>query len=585
MSHHPTKIVIRLLPKNPFTTSIRQVVLLFFFIVVFSFVTFVRPITVTNETNVLSAELKNFIVPNVYIGKVEYIVDQGNVTRADGHTVSPSQRVHVLKIAYASVITRVNPLFSFEGANPENLYASSKVLEKSLKSLQKFYSPEEQSILESGFYPIELVRSIARAEEARNTLVKNPSARVLRAYIKDTRESLSAFHAYAKDVQNMYKRALPKDSKWRYNFVGGRTTRANVLLFTNQVKDDIGKLAQKFEDRIHCIQNISRTCKKLTPEFQFEENIGRNIREPKIPKNVAFNRKTLADAYTILPSFINESAEELPFLIENPYCFPEKNSAFYSLLQETYDGELLTKTLTLDDLYFYGTYETDAPYLEKAFLEGFDYLYQPPTNTYVCPLDVWDSARMLTMRMIRTKLLMNPIFANNSSHTWEELKNKEISITNTSVVHSIEIDTYMRALRELLKPGSGDYSLAKEIGEEKIYAIESLLNIYNAQSASVSELLVVLVSENTFVLRSFQKDVPIKIDELAISRSSPLLGLFTFNGSLYSELPRFIVRNTTDFASFKFTTYREDVELRAQVSVKNLPGLIKKTLTRERALK
>jgi len=180
---------------------------------------------------------------------------------------------------------------------------------------------------------------------------------------------------------------------------------------------------------------------------------------------------------------------------------------------------------------------------------------------------------------------MNPIFANNSSHTWEELKNKEISITNTSVVHSIEIDTYMRALRELLKPGSGDYSLAKEIGEEKIYAIESLLNIYNAQSASVSELLVVLVSENTFVLRSFQKDVPIKIDELAISRSSPLLGLFTFNGSLYSELPRFIVRNTTDFASFKFTTYREDVELRAQVSVKNLPELIKKTLTRERALK
>ncbi len=325
---------------------VRHISLVIFFIIIFGFIFFVRPVTTANEIKIFSSSLENFIVPNIYLDTVEYSVDQGNVARIDGNALSPSQRVRVLKVAYGSVITRTAPLFSFAGADPKNLRASAQILEKSLKSLQKFYTLEEQDILNAGFYPIELARSIARTEEARGTLVEKPSELALRTYINNTQKSLNTLNVYASAVQNMYERVLPNDSQWRYNFVGGRTTRANVLVFTNQIQDEIQKLTREFEERIRCIQNISSACKKLSLTFQFEKNLNANVRAHQIPRDIELNRKNLTDAYNILPSFINESATELPFLIENPYCFPDKNFAFYSLLKETYEGESLTKTLT-----------------------------------------------------------------------------------------------------------------------------------------------------------------------------------------------------------------------------------------------
>ncbi|MBL4644649.1 MAG: hypothetical protein JKX80_02165 [Candidatus Pacebacteria bacterium] len=563
----------------------RILILFFLFVSTFVFVGILQPINTSKEIVLLSRALENFTVPNVSIGTVEYTVTQGNVKRTDGYTILPSQRVHVLKIAYASVVTRVNPLFSFSGANPQNLRASAQVFENSLKSLQGFYTPEEQNVLNDGFYPIALVRSIARAEETRNSLIQNPNSITFRAYIKSTGEAIATFGVYTTAVEKMYERALPNDLQWRYNFVGGKTTRVHVLDFTKQVHSEIQKLTQKFEERTGCIVRPTKECQKLSIEFKFPDNINATIRPHSIPEDVALNRKTLLEVYKGLPETYNDPATEPIFLLENPYCFPDKNYVFYTTVQELYADEILTKTFNVNNLYFFEADKSDSPYLQKVAEKGFTFFYQPPTNTYMCPLDMWDSARILTMRTIRNELKANPIFAEESLQKWRILKKKELAINDSDLVHSTDIDTYMYALRELLQKNNGDDILAKEIGEEKVYDIEHLLAIYQAQSAYISELLVLLPRENTFVARSLLSNVPINIEELTVTRSSPLLGLFTFNASIYSERPRFMTRNTSDFESLGLTKYNENTEFRTRVPREKLADTIRKVIQYERSLK
>ncbi len=509
----------------------------------------------------LKDELKDFIVLPVSLNNRVYIVENGNV-KLDGKDVSVFTEERVLRIAYASVLNRLEPIFGIEGTDPDKLKKSVEDLDASLKEIASLYGEEDAALIRENLYPIAFLKQLAETEKTRQELLLAPSSENAGGYYGDLGKLLGLNASYSKQLETFYKKNKDRLS-YKFNFFDGYGT---VSTYTSALEKNVisldGKLAE-LKKRESCLNGYSSECPSLKAAFVgLSGSMGDNtdIKYGPLTNEIKDNIK-IVRAYlgnVSLDSPADTKTTNPLIAIDQSDCFRDAQPAYYqSWMKSDKDKNGFFTINFVNDLYFRAVDNNPSRYDSSLRSAGLDYLYQPAANLYMCQSVGSDLSRSITMDTLRNMLSGNPLFLNDEiKKASPDAYNLENKIIAGDILYESEFDSYIEGLKSLLLK-YGESGLSEIIGKEKMLYAEKLISIAGQKSPRFDETIRYAISNNAIVNTYIKGGLELPLYYLFISRSYPPLLLLSYNESADKNPMKLTVSASSSLANFGLLSYNK----------------------------
>ncbi|MEK7567379.1 MAG: hypothetical protein AAB513_00450 [Patescibacteria group bacterium] len=514
------------------------------------------------QGNFLEKELKDFVsLPVAQEGKT-YIIKNGKVFDNEKSIDSP-ESLPALRIAYTSILNRFEPIFALEGTDIEKLEKSVRNLESSLEIIISSSESDEGKIIKNAFYPIDFLKSLTETEEMRQKLIYEPTYEVATDYYQNLGTTIDAYTNYIINLENELEKISNISRNQPLHHFGGVSTPQNYIDALKEAKNNAESKKQELETRIKCLDIFSKECPSLKTAF---ENMTRAeeptvFKKEDISQNVINNGKIISGYFKGLDPSGLEYNDEFPVIaLQDSACFRDMPIVYYQPQWKFYDKENKAFRLNfLNDLYFFTVKNNIANFIAKMGANGLNYLYQPATNFYVCPVIIEDFSRIITADTIRA-MPLSEVYTGQDN--FKKLEN--------GVFYESNAVKYVEDIKSNLR-SQGENKLALSIGVDKVLSAEKIISISRQKSPRFDEILGSVIIDNAIITPAFIKEAKLNLHTLFLGRSYPMILLSLYNKSFIKEPPLFMEYEQNSpplFRMVKLASYNE--ELKKTYSIENI---------------
>ncbi len=439
----------------------------------------------------LVRELADFVVPEVVYNGITY-------------TVGDSTPLPVLRIAYAAVLSRLDPLYGLEGTEPDKLVQSVDDLENFQSSLGASYDPS-QALYITKLFPIDFLRAAADTERARQDFVAAPSDTRLRAYEQSLRTTVRGGQSYVDDLLNFLD-TQDTGVKKGLAFFDGETTLSDYTASLAEYRKTLAWASAAVDRRDACFDRVGDGCPSLQDTLaKLAAGTTTASVAAALPSQVETNR-------ALLTKYMRGSSEatvgKVVALTGSP-CFAQFDPVYYLSMQIPQGSSTAYSLGLLNDIYFYDSakHPTDARYTPEL-KAAVPYVYQSASNLYMCLASGNDLVRAITLDTlahrfgVRSPVITEPDLVARTASAGSEL------------VHV------------------GERALAARQGTATVYATERTLLIAHEHGARFDELIEDAIANEDAAAVYAANNEKLPLATLFLARSYLPLLMLTYNLSV-----------------------------------------------------
>lgn len=493
-----------------------------------------------------SAALASYVVPDIRFGIQSYAVSGGEVVG----NPPPAIADPVLRLAWYATISDTDPYFSFSGADTSAVRQSVQALQVSiadLRSTPSFTGREQQNAL-STLHPIRFLSTISDTEDARRSLIKNPTYPNALHYHTLL---LSSMVAYREDIAHIRAELVYYAADTNLNvllhYQGRVSTPSSFLVYLDTLDESASHDLVAENDRFSCLVGAGACSKNslaLAPEINFSDSM------PALTggADTTFN---IAAARVLTDTVLN--TKEIPqsdrfSLIGHTGCFNDGPS-----IPDEVEGWISPSDTGIRSISFQPfaalAFTTVTPYsgantnfadLTKA---GYKVRLESSGNYYTCP-DLSYYLRFATAYTIWEDLREEPLFASYADSGRAPLKAAAILEKKFVSSNDISVSDLRQYLSEVsdLYAEKGEQGLADLLsGPEHALRVRHLLELWRDQSGS----LELVLGQGAYQVQLFKRQwenmplgrKPPSALYFLTARSYPSLYFFSANESIAGKLP------------------------------------------------
>lgn len=327
-----------------------------------------------------------------------YTIRDGIPYAPEGTVARSADGLRALEIAYAQTLAQRRPLLGLSGNDTEQLARELEQLKVHLDSLASLQTSAQASEdIQRALYPIEFLKDLAQAENARRTFVSDGSENSLLIYEQSLMEALIAGSKDLDQFTTAYQREVGTET-FRIPSFGGTLTSSSILLSLSSLKTSFHNMRTEAEHRSQCIRGRITECPTLTylalparTQTSFD-----SITSPT-QTSLILRAAAATSTYDIEYTPVNLAQSTCLASLRPPYTLEVSTNTSYNFDLFHY----------LDNLFFIsvGRLDSTVPrYLSSD--AGFKYFQVNPFSFYLCSGVLEDISRfkatLETVRIART---------------------------------------------------------------------------------------------------------------------------------------------------------------------------------------
>lgn len=475
--------------------------------------------------------------------------------KATEHIIPPEIFNSDTGFQYYWIITNERPIFALPGTNLENLENTLKILliEDTLESVSLHYPESERDLIQKSLYQSTYLHTLKNTESARRKFKSYPTTENLERYHASLIKTLEA---YVQDTTIISDAFLSFDT-FHLNLLNGITS--NTYMGEGLLKASIAakKRLQEEHNRYNCYKNFSKNCQKIPRQPLQPLQPTTSLLGPVMPDEISRDFAKILDQ-------TGKTIESLPLvIIENTYCYPYRNPAFYHVRK--WHPTLAPDTIhaisgtPVNDLLFHDTVELQHhPFYKILYDAGIPYVLQP-LNDYMCVDAGLDTARIRTSLFIHQTFKDKPMFQTKHSSLKQLsfLENK--IITSTSTISEKDIFNLLLETEKFINK-YGEKKLLQLLTYEEYNRLQEIFLVWRSKSAyfelEMGSFKNMYSMTNSVLLPIFA--IPKEVLFISRSYASALYQLN--NGTLHSH-PILLTEEQKKISleDFKLTSYRNDL--------------------------
>lgn len=451
-------------------------------------------------------------------------------------------------------LTRIDPIFSLEGADLAYLKVATEKLKENITGLENsgFWVEKDIERL-STLHPIEFLEMLPELEKLRREVASGNASAIseYNAHLSKTlsqyEKNLNAFQAELSELAFFDESGKKTDTMERFfYFVDSKSNFKTILDAISLLKTNLTGLRKTHTKRVACL-GYEHICSRLLREHTFEvtkptetaDDAEHIIQKTKSVREV-FDRIYPASELShakifevATPCFGSSTAHF--YLLDIPYQFLDSRVEPTSKLRPVHP---IFRPLLLDTMYF-ERFPQSVEYYRPLKERGFTENYQPATNIYACN-DLTYYPRLLALRDLSTALHLAPLTLENITERNVALSLQD-KLADGRIVRENEAETLIYTLSLLLET-YGETILAEKVGNNEVLRIQSLIAQFDQRSAMFADIVAYgAYSHENFgnLLGLFPKGT-IPMNYVFIARSAPSLFYLPFNQSVMATTPLFV---------------------------------------------
>ncbi len=220
------------------------------------------------------------ISETVSIHGIKYRVENGDVAKETGSTITPKEKLNVLKTTYALAMARRSPLFGIAGTDPKALRQSVDKLKEVVHNLSLAQEkPEDAIIVASSLYPINFLYSLANLEEDRLKFLASGSDTNLKNYNKHLNGTIRAEKTDIKNFKKAFQRKIG-DKSISILGSGGVITTKSLLKAISLIQEGISRNETVLEKRRSCLSGKIEFCNESDIQIPILPKLMTNLKAP-----------------------------------------------------------------------------------------------------------------------------------------------------------------------------------------------------------------------------------------------------------------------------------------------------------------
>lgn len=397
------------------------------------------------------AALTPYLIPPVTYRGTDYeITESGTVVEHEtGEPTSVMTARAVLRIAQFATEQRIDPLIALPGTDLEQFVDAQNALRQQVERMSQTYEPDVAARIRQLLHPFEFLTALQTAEERRRALIDQPSAIHATAYYHAAQNAIAAYQTYTTAFSDALAEVAPENGRRaNYHFTAGPVSIprfSDVLAFYTR---EIGRREKELTERWRCYRGVDTACTAPTrPMLADTTRIVASVPDdPFIETTHRIVRTGWQRGAITMQSHPNISS----LALADSTCFPSVDQTVYMPLSEDLPGLHADafRIEFLNDLYFVDldsdVFRGNAYYVEVRE-RGIPYIYQPPTNHYMCHELAVDYSAINTSVWLYNTLghiaadqpesyaVLAPLFEARTTQNWEHLFDEieQLITTNT----------------------------------------------------------------------------------------------------------------------------------------------------------
>lgn len=305
-----------------------------------------------------------------------YVFTDGRLQGAD---LDSAQNYAAMRLAYAAMLARIDPLFGYPAEDTAQLRDAIDDIERSLAKLTDIQEGPRDAAAIRVLYPIYFMRNVADMEDARRAFINLPSETTYRAY---RREQLVALRtgARAADSFSATVQEYVGDEQFRIIVFGGQITNESLLNGSLGISKRFDDLRSNYLSLTLCLRGRTAECPAM------RETVSTGIPVPHTgEENVREIMGLMGEAY----GATFEKADVIAGTGKS-VCFANLSGPYYMhFTDDTSSSPIRLKYRK--DLYFVKTEGSRGGTLQyMADARNITYSRFEPTTYYYCPDIAYD---------------------------------------------------------------------------------------------------------------------------------------------------------------------------------------------------
>jgi hypothetical protein len=323
--------------------------------------------------------------------------------------------------------------------------------------------------------------------------------------------------------------------------------------------------------RQQCYLGALSQCTPLVPPFVKSEENQTTTETVAVspPESVTRNLELLTRHYEADSAQTRIDQTSPIFVLDESRCFSGGERVyFYPRWMRAGSSEAFYITY-LNKIYVHDLNgATGNAYYDALTELGVRFLYQPPTNYYMCPDIAFDEAEVATLYVIRTALGEEALIRELTQEQIDALSLEEAAMLEERII-SAEIVTpelvsdYLSILSDLLHIHS-EVGLARTLGANTVKKIEMVLLMYDQKSANFHEMVWNAVRTNSVIRPVTQHGAEMPLASVFVTRGFTPVLLLQSNRSFISEPVYYLDRPAFDHMHPTLVSYED--------ALRSLPG-------------
>lgn len=437
------------------------------------------------------------------------------------------------RLNWYATATRVNPIFSLEGEDLNQLSEMLSIAHASREAFVMLPSRTEEDILilNKVFYPEKFISTLPELETLRREVIKSPDESTVHQYHDMLTKSVDEYLFAIEHVQSMFEEVDKKnENEPIYQYPAGYTTLASAYNVFENLKR--GGLLAKYEAelRFACFNNYDEHCIITKPavteaEVPWEENVtGPDVKD-EVRQLVKATNKYHLDT-------IDTNKRLVEIELTDSECVPY-NNASYLMIERDAGGMFTTKTpqLTNDMLFYRSDADMHPDFMSNREDTSLLLYPQPYFTLYMCPDSGVELARIynvLQMNDFIKKNLFGVKFTQLSAAS--RLRDIESELLSQGdLLHEQLLIEFIRELGELIDT-YGEQGLAEYADEETALAASSLVRQTILRSSVLTELMRELIRRDITATEQDYDMNPLALDT-TLQRGFQTITFMMFNES------------------------------------------------------
>jgi len=289
-------------------------------------------------------------------------------------------------------IHHLDPIFALPGTDLSNARKALEPLKKQREWLaQNIY-------LETGsanvMYPIELLESFLALEDARRTVIFQPTKKTIGEYQEQTNYFFGLYFKYIEDLREVYETLRRKSpEKDSFSFFNGTSDVGYFGEALSSLEETAVQKREELSRRYSCYKGNAYDC-RLTKRIPLAKTsllpTKTNVRLSEVESSFA---RILENITVQLPD-----TERGPIFITNSgSCLTERGENLALIPYWKRDSHYALELFPLKDFGLYRTEEHPIPGIARLAEEGVELIHQPLLNLYMCPENIGTLAQATSM--------------------------------------------------------------------------------------------------------------------------------------------------------------------------------------------